>query len=185
MRKHWEIILLVLTIAVASALAGDSPVPLEERLGVISGRQHEARVRLNSELKAPTPEARKAAVDRYLAETSKNTEEALQLAGANPTSPATVEILKFVILAAGRGPGDQAYRAMELLRGHERDAGMGEVCGRIFHYGHFPVAEALIRNVLEGHTNRLDRGQACHQLAMYKLLQVRNGATNSRPAGTA
>ncbi len=172
MRDHWEIILLVLMTATASAFAGESPVPLKERLGVISRRQHEARERLNSGLKGSATEARKAAVDRYLAETSKNTEEALQLARANPTSSATVEVLKFVILAAGRGPGDQAYRAMELLRGHERDAGMGELCGRIFHYGHFPIAEVVIRSVLEQHPNRFDRGQACHQLAMYKLLQV-------------
>ncbi len=167
-----RLVAIFLVLVAHGSAAGQSPAPAKEPLGVILKRQHEARERFNSELKATRSEERKAAVDRYLAETKKNTENALLLVQSSPSNPQVVEALKFVIMVSGRGPGDQSYRAMELLRGHERDPGMGEICGRIFHFGHFPVAESLIRAVLERHPNRLDRGQACHQLAMYKLLQA-------------
>jgi thiol-disulfide isomerase/thioredoxin len=119
-----------------------------------------------------TPETRKAAIGLYLAETERNTEDVLALVREHHHDPAVVEALTFVIKSARRGPGDQSYRAMELLRGHERDPGMGEVCGQISHYGHVAVAEEVIRAVLDRHPDRYDRAQACHQLAIYKLLQA-------------
>ena len=54
-----------------------------------------------------------------------------------------------------------------LLRAHVRDPGMGDVCGRIFHFHHAPVAESLLRAVMETHPIREDRGLACHTLAWY------------------
>ncbi len=172
MRAPLLTMILVFVAAASNALAAGTPAPPSEQLAAIMKRQHEARVRFNKDLKGATSEGQKAASERYLSETQRNTEEALRLAEANPGSPLAVQILQFVIVVAGRGPGDQSYRAMELLRGHERDVGMGEICGRIFHFGHFPAAEELICAVLERHPNRSDRGQACHQLAMYKLLQA-------------
>ncbi len=79
-----------------------------------------------------------------------------------------------MIRAAGAGPGDHSYRAMEiLLHGHVRDPGMGQICGRIFYFVHAPVAEALIRSVLKEHPNRSDRARACHALASYLMYQAK------------
>jgi len=59
-----------------------------QRLGVIIKRQKEARERFGNDLKGKTTaEAQKAGVERYLAETDKNTEDALRLAKANRPSP--------------------------------------------------------------------------------------------------
>ncbi len=175
MRSHFlRMTITVLVLAAAGAVAGQSAVSVKERLGVILKRQHEAHERFNNDWKGKTPEAQKAAVERYLAETDRNTQEALELAQANPTVPAAVEALEFVIMAARAGPGDHSYRAIEILRhGHVRDPGMGRICGRIFYFVHAPVAEALIRSVLKEHPNRGDRGQACHTLATYLMLQAK------------
>ena len=57
---------------------------------------------------------------------------------------------------------------MEILaRDHVRDPGMGELCGWIFFIFQDPVAERLIRSVMEMHPNRNDRGLACHILASH------------------
>ena len=96
----------------------------------------------------------------------------MRLVRANPSDPAVVEALTFVIDTARRGPGDASYQAMEILLDHVRDPGIGSLCGRIFHYGHFPVAEALLRSVMETHPNRDDRGQACYSFATYLRLQA-------------
>lgn len=163
----------ILALAAGGVVYGQSAVSMKDRLEVILKRQDEARERFSKDLKGKTTaEAQKPVMDRASAETVTNNEEVLALVLAHPHDPAVVEALRFVIKNAGRGPGDQSYRAMELLQGHEREPGMGEVCGRIFHFGHFPVAEALIRAVLERHPERFDRGQACHQLAVYKMLQA-------------
>ncbi|MGA2699812.1 MAG: TlpA disulfide reductase family protein [Isosphaeraceae bacterium] len=175
MRSHFlRMTTTVLVLAVAGAVAGQSAVSVKERLGVIMKRQHAARERFSNDLKGKTPEVQKAGVERYAAETDKNTEEALGLAQANPTEPADVEALEFVIRAARAGPGDHSYRAMEiLLHGHVRDPGMGQICGRIFYFVHEPVAEALIRSVLKEHPNRSDRARACHALASYLMYQAK------------
>ncbi len=88
MRSHFmRMTTTVLVLAVAGAVAGQSAVSMKERLGVIMKRQHAARERFSNDLKGKTPEAQKAGVERYAAETDKNTEEALGLAQANPTEP--------------------------------------------------------------------------------------------------
>jgi len=174
MRSHFlSITSTAIVLAAAGAVYGQAAGSVKDRLEVISKRQSEARERFRKEFKGKTTvAAQKPVMDRAHAETVKNTEEVLALVVAHPHDPAVVEALEFVIINAGRGPGDQSYRAIELLQGHEREPGMGEICGRIFHFGHFPVAEALIRAVLERHPKHFDRGQACHQLAVYKMLQA-------------
>jgi peroxiredoxin len=166
-------LLALLSFLVSIPAAAQSSPRLKERLAPIVVRQTEAHERFSRELgQNKDADAQNAAIERYLAETTKNTEAALALVRQYPDDAAVVEAVAFVIKSARRGPGDQSYRAMDLLRGHECDPGMGELCGQISHYGHFPLAEALIRATFERHPERSDRGQACHQLATYKLLQA-------------
>jgi thiol-disulfide isomerase/thioredoxin len=173
MNKKTILPVAFLCFLISSSVVGQSSRSMRERLDLIVSRQNEARERYAKELRQQTsPRARKAAADCYRAETRGNTEAVLGLVREDPRDPAVVAALGFVIRAAGRGPGEQSYRAIELLRGHECDPGMGELCGQIFHYGHVPAAEALIRDVLERHPDRYDRAQACYQLAVYKLLQA-------------
>ncbi|WP_435018058.1 TlpA family protein disulfide reductase [Tundrisphaera sp. TA3] len=143
---------------------------LANPLRAIVGAQEQARRRLDE-----APEAKAdAAIADYLAETARNTDRALDLIRAHPADPAVVEAARFVITTAGRGPGDQSYRAMEiLLDGHVADPGMGELCGRMFHFAHAPVAERLIRATLATHSDHAARGLACHSLAT--LLGYRAG----------
>jgi thiol-disulfide isomerase/thioredoxin len=156
-----------LTLLAARGSPGQDPGGLKGRLDAIIKAQESAKQRFNKELEGTTTEeAQKPAIDRYIAEVARNTGEVLDLARANPTDPRAVEALRFVIVTVGRGPGDESYRAMEiLLRDHVRDPGMGDVCGRIFHFTHSPIAESLLRAVIEGHPNCDDRGLACQSLA--------------------
>lgn len=149
---------------IPSARAADG---LKSQFDKIVEVQQETSRRLKQELEVEMTEAaEQRLLDRYQAETSKNLEMILDLVGENPKDPEVVGALRFVIETAGRGPGDEAYRAMDqLLRDHIRDAGMGEVCGRIFHFVHAPVAESILRAVLATHPNRQDRGVACLSLA--------------------
>jgi len=165
----------VLVLTAAGAVAGQSALSVRDRLEVIVKRQKEARERFSDDLKGKTTaEAQKEAVKRFYADLDKNTEDALELAHANPSDPTAVEALEFVITSARSGPGDHSYRAIKtLLDCHARDPGMGQVCGKIFYFVHDPVAEALIRSVLKEHPNHLDRGQACHALASYMLYQAK------------
>ena len=140
-----------------------------ERLEPIVKAQEESKRRWLGAIEGlATEEAQKPATDRYCAEVARNMDEILQLVRANPGDPADVEALRFVITTARGGPGDQSYQAMEiLLRDHVRDPGMGDLCGRIFYFGHSRIAESLLRAVLKDHPNRDDRGLACHSLAMF------------------
>ncbi len=154
--------------AIGAAMAQE-PGGLRGRLDAIAGVQEAAYRRFVADLEGhATEEAQKPAVDRYEQEAARNAGEALDLARAHPEDPAAVEALRFVIETARAGPGDQSYRAMELLlKDHVRDPGMGRLCGKIFHFGHSPIAEALLRAVAEGHPNREDRGLACQSLASF------------------
>jgi len=119
----------VFVLAAAGAFAGHSSPAVKERLGVILKRQHEARERFNNDLKGKTTaEAQGPAIERYLAETEKNTEEALKLARANPTEPAAVEALEFQgctgrrarpggHVIAGRGGGQEPCALVPGIRG--------------------------------------------------------------------
>jgi len=142
---------------------------LKERLGPIVKAQKGAHRRFVEATKGTaTEEAQKPATDRYIAEVARNTGEILKLVRANPTDPAAVEALRFVITTALRGPGTESYQAMEiLLRDHVRDPGMGDLSARIFHFGHSRIAESLLRAVLKDHANRDDRGLACQSLAWF------------------
>jgi peroxiredoxin len=163
----------VLLLAAASPAFGQAPAGLKERLDAIVKRQQEVSRQFTEDGKGKTSnEARKPGIDRFLAETSKNTEEVLKLVAVYPGDPAVVAALKFVITTARAGPGDESYRAITMLRDHVRDPGMGEVCGVIFYFVHAPEAEWLLRAVLDQHPNRDDRGQACHMLATYLKRQA-------------
>src|SRR5262245_57838175 len=145
---------------------GGEPESLKDRLVEITRAQEEARNRYHHDLEGKTTaEVQRPAVDRYLEETARNTGKVLDLVRKKPNDPAVVKALQFVITYARAGPGDESYQAMEILQGHVRDPGMGELSERIFYFVHAPVAESLIRSVLRDHPNRDDRGQACYALA--------------------
>jgi thiol-disulfide isomerase/thioredoxin len=168
MRDPWTMVFAtVLMLGTARDSPGQDPGGLKVRLDAIAKAQAEAKQRFFKELEdKATDEAQRPATDRYEREVARNTGEILDLVRTNPTDPAVVEALKFVIMTAGRGPGTESYRAMEiLLRDHVRDPGMGDVCGRIFHFSHAPIAEALLLAVIERHPNREDRGLACQSLS--------------------
>ena len=166
---------LMLIGLLTTAAGAQSPIQLKDRLDTIAKRQEEARREQTRQYHIhKTAEAQKPASDRFHAETGRNTEEVLALVVAHPHDPAAGEALQWVITTARAGPGDQSYRAMEiLLRYHVRDPGMGELCGRLFYFVHAPVAESLIRAVLKQHPARADRGRACHALAAYLQYQAR------------
>ena len=177
MRKSAVALVSSMLIGLLTTVAAGAqpPVPLKVRLELIAKRQEEARRELSRQYQInKTAEAQKPATDRFHAETDRNTEEVLALVEAQPHDPGVVEALQWVITTARAGPGDQSYRAMELLlRDHVRDPGMGEFCGRIFYFVHAPVAESLIRAVMKEHPDRADRGRACHALAEYLIYQAR------------
>jgi thiol-disulfide isomerase/thioredoxin len=166
---------VVAALALTTPLVfGQVPKGLKEPLEAIVKGQEKARQQFSKDLEGKTTaETRKPAVDRYLAATERNTRQVLDLVRANPNDPSVVEALQFVITTARAGPGDESYRAMEILKDHVRDPGMGDLCGRIFSFVHAPAAESLLRSVLQQHPNRDDRGQACHTLASYLILQAK------------
>jgi peroxiredoxin len=169
MRRRGKALIILLAFAMVPQVFGQAPPEFKARLDAIVKAQEEALQRFSKELEGKTTEeARKSAADHYVAAVRKNTDEVLDLVRAHPKDPANVEALKFVIKTARAGPDDQSYQAMEiLLRDHVRDPGMGEVCGGIFYFVHVPVAESLLRAVLEKNSHRIDRGRACHTLATY------------------
>jgi peroxiredoxin len=167
------LVVAALVIAIVPAAIGQSSAGLKARLDAIAAAQEKVRERYHHDREGAAAEAPQLARERFLKETARNTEEVLTLVAARPDDPAVVEALKFVIKTAKAGPGDESYRAMEiLLRDHVRDPGMSEICGRIFYFVHVPVAESLLRAVLEQHPNRHDRGEACHALAQYLEYQA-------------
>jgi thiol-disulfide isomerase/thioredoxin len=144
------------------------------RFDATARAQADAKRRLTEGLEGKTTDAaQQPLIDRFHAETAGNLAKVLKLVRECPRDPGVVAALQFVIVTAGRGPGDEAYRAMEcLLREHVRDAGMGDVCGRIFHFVHAPVAESLLRCVLATHPDHRDRGLACMSLAEYMRMRA-------------
>ena len=168
---RWRLssVVTLLALAAVPAAPGQESGGIKPRLDAIVQAQREASQRFSAAYNSKTEaEADQPIFERYQGEVARNTGEVLALVRANPNDPSVVEALKFVIETAGRGPGDESYQAMEiLLRDHVRDPGMGDLCGRIFHFRHASVAEALLRAVMETHPNRDDRGLACHTLAWY------------------
>jgi thiol-disulfide isomerase/thioredoxin len=173
MRRRWSVVTAGWLVLASLDVVGQSTDTLRAKLDAIVKSQNEARQQYARDLEGKTTAAaQRPAIDRYLAAVDKNTSEVLRLVRANPTDTAVVEALTFVIVKAGRGPSDASYQAMEILLDHVREPGMRNLCGRIDHYGHFPVAERLLRAVMETHPNRDDRGQACYSLATYLRLQA-------------
>jgi peroxiredoxin len=167
---------LVVWVVLASGpeVSGQAAGELKARLDPIVKAQAEARRQFHRELEGKTTaDAQRPAVDRYQAAVSRNTRELLELVRADPKDPAVVEALQFVIDTARAGPGDESYQAMELLRDHMRDPGMGSLCGHLFYFVHAPAAESLLRAVMEQNPDHNDRGQACYWLAYYLRLQAR------------
>jgi thiol-disulfide isomerase/thioredoxin len=167
-------VVAALALTTASLVFGEMPEGLKEPLDAIVKGQEKARQRFSKGLEGKTTaEAQKPVVDIYLAETDRNTRKVLDLVRANPNDPSVVEALQFVINTARAGPGNESYRALEILKDHVRAPGMGGLCGSIFYFVHAPAAESLLRSVLQQHPNRDDRGQACYTLARYLVLQAR------------
>ena len=170
MRRVVGVFVVVLALATATEAFGQAPSAFKSRLDAIVKAQDEAHQRFVKEI----TQKQGSAADHYTAAVRKNTDEVLALVRAHPKDPENVQALKFVIKTARAGPDDESYQAMEiLLRDHVCDPGMGEVCGQIFFFVHVPVAESLLRAVLETNPNRVDRGLACHTLAVYLKLQAR------------
>jgi peroxiredoxin len=160
----------MLSLAAVPATFGQATSVFQLRLDAIVKAQEEAFQRYSSE----SGQKQDSAAGHYVAAVRKNTDEVLALVRAYPKDPANVQALKFVIKTARGGPDDESYQAMEiLLRDHVRDPGMGEVCEQIFYFAHAPVAESLLRAVLETNPNRVDRGRACYMLATYLRYQAR------------
>jgi peroxiredoxin len=172
MRRQWGLVVILVLVA-APEVSGQTAGGLKARLDSIVKAQAEARRQYHQELDGKTTaEAQRPAIDRYLAAVRNNTRGVLELVRSNLTDPAVVEALQFVIETARAGPGDESYQAMEILRDHVRDRGMGGLCGRLFYFVHAPAAESLLRAVMEEHPDRNDRAQACHVLATYLRLQA-------------
>ncbi len=170
MRRIPGVLLIVMTLAPAHEAVGQAPSAFQARFESIVKAQQESYQRFAKELEQKDGSAN----DHYIAAVRRNTDQVLALVRAYPKAPENVPALKFVIKTARAGPDDESYQAMEiLLRDHVRDPGMGEVCGQIFFFVHVPVAESLLRAVLERNPNRIDRGLACHTLATYLKLQAR------------
>jgi hypothetical protein len=170
MRRVLSVSVIVLSLAAKPEAFAQAPSASRARLDAIVKAQEEAHQRYIKELEQKLD----SAADHYMAAVRTNTDEVLALVRAYPKDPANAQALKFVIKTARAGPDDESYQAMEiLLRDHVRDPGMGEVCGQIFFFVHVPVAESLLRAVLETNPNRIDRGRACYMLATYWRLQAR------------
>ena len=164
MRRILGVLAMMLGFATAPEAFGQAPSAYKARLDAIVRAQEQAHQRYIQEL----DQKQGSATDHYLAAATKNTDEVLDLARAHPKDPANVQALAFVIKTARGAPGDESYLAMEiLLRDHLRDPGMGVACERVFPFFHAPVAESLLRAVLEQNPNRDDRGMACYMLAFY------------------
>ncbi len=133
------------------------------------------------ELAPKSDDEKEKADSRYQAEVHRATNAALGLARAHPLTPLAGAALRFAILTA-RGGGSEvrtsAVQALEILwRDHVREPKMGEFCGQIVGvYERLPIAESLIRAVLEQNPDRHERGAACHALTTllgYQAFTVR------------
>jgi len=152
----------------------------QEQLDVLVKDYHDARARFFEEVRSTNDDGEiKKALGRYLAEIHRTAKEAMGLARAHATEPVAVDSLRFVVRVgfAGQMGGPRrdplAAEALAILRrDHTRAAKMGEFCEEILLSPHDPVAESLIREVLERHPSRDDRGLACHALAALRRYQA-------------
>ncbi len=157
------------------ASSGQEPGSLKKQMEAIVQTHELARDRFHDELVGKTTEdATKSAIEAYHEAVGRNTDAVLDLVRANPTDPSVVEALKFVITTARAGPGNQSYLAMEiLLRDHARDPKMGDLCASLIIFSDAPIAESLMRSVLENNPSRDVQGSVSYSLALYLKLQAR------------
>ena len=162
-------IFLAAILVLESGAMGQAPESVKARFDALVKVQAAASNRYHDGWAAgKTPEEKQAAVDQYLSDAHKNADAVLDLVAANPKDPVVVDALRFVIKTARAGPGDESYRAIEILvRDHVRDPGMGELCGLICYFFQAPIVERFIRSVMEMHPDRGDRGLACRTLATH------------------
>jgi hypothetical protein len=156
----------------------------QERLAAVVKAHQDARGRFFEELKARTDDGEaKQAMGRYRAEIDRVAKEAMELARTHAKEPLAVDALRFVVQAGQHGqlgnpkPNAYAVEAMGILRrDHVRAPKMGEFCENIILTPHDPVAESLIRHVLEQNPSHDERGLACYALASlrrYQALEIR------------
>jgi peroxiredoxin len=169
MRRSLAVSVVILGNLAANQAFGQVSKTLKAKLDSIIQSQKEAQELYQIELRGESdPKAQKAAVERYREAVKQNMGEILKLARAHPKASANVDALGFVIRTAKAGPGDESEQAIEiLLHDHVREPGMGKLCGAIFYFIQTPLAESLLRAVLDQNPNREDRGRACHTLALY------------------
>lgn len=176
----------LLTSSVAAVAFGQtsnlpprSEVPSpQERLAALVKAHQDARGRFFEEFRARADDGEaKRALGRYRAEIDRTATEAMVLARTHAQEPVAFDALRFVVKA---GQARQmiptaafAVEALEILRrDHVRAPKMGEFCEYLVLNPHDPVAESLIREVLEQHPSHDERGLACHALAELRKEQA-------------
>jgi peroxiredoxin len=181
-------LLALLTSSVAASAYGQtsnlpprSEVPgPQERLASLVKAHQDARGRFFEEYKATADDGEvKRALSRYRAEIDRTAKEAMHLARTHAQEPVAIDALRFVVKAGQAGQmGDprrnsDSVEALDILcRNHALAPKMGEFCETIVLTPHDPVAESLIRQVLDRHPSRDDRGYACHALAVLLRFQA-------------
>jgi peroxiredoxin len=102
------------------------------------------------------------------------------LARTHAREPLAVDALRFVVRAGQAGqmgdpkPYALAVEALAILRrDHVQAPKMGAFCEDIVLTPHDPVAESLIRDVLDQNPGHEERGLACHALAVFRRFQAR------------
>jgi peroxiredoxin len=176
-----QLVLTILSVTMAFAQNREPEhtnvvTPVKVRFDSIVKSQNELLERYGAELKAADgdEDGQRKAMDRYVPAAQKNATAALELVRDNLADPIAVEALRFVIKTARAGPGDESKRAIEILDPeYVRAPKMGRLCQEIIYFFHLRIAESLIRDVLEQHPDREDRGLACHALAYYLQYRAR------------
>jgi hypothetical protein len=164
-----------------SASPRGEPLSPREQLEALVKAHQDARGRFFKDFKATTNDCEiKEALIRYRVEIDRAAKEAMRLARTHAQEPLAVDALRFVVKAGQAGQmGDpkgnaSAAEALGILRrDHVRAPGMGEFCENIVLTPHDPVAESLIRGVLEQNPSHDERGLACHALAVLRRYQAR------------
>jgi peroxiredoxin len=174
--------LLVLSLAapvVGQVASDDSPgdaAEARERLAALVQSHRDARDQFFREYRATAGDGarERAALGRYRDVIDRATGEAMRLARVHAQEPLAADALRFVAKAGQAGrmgdprPHESAAQALKILRrDHVGAPGMGEFCEEILMNTHDPVAESLIRGVLERHPDHDQRGLACHALAVF------------------
>ncbi len=152
----------------------------QERLAALVKAHQDAHERFFEEYRATKDDGKvKQALGRYRAEIDRTVKEAMVLARPRAQEPVAIDALRFVVKAGQGGqmgdPKRNPYSvdALNILcQDHALAPRMGEFCETILLTPHDPVAESFIRQVLDRHPRREDRGYACHALAVLTRAQA-------------